>query len=600
MNDTELVFQDILTLSSICIPEYQRAYSWDEEQFKDFENDLLEQVNMIGDSQYYYGHFIFENVNGNRFEIIDGQQRLITAILFLAACRKAGVVIPNNIDSFFKNITATSYDQDALDSLLRFGVIENISTSSQQRMNKFINGGKKSSYRGIVSFIEKNYIHIERIVSILLNSNISMAFYSSKAVAAQIFELHNTRGIDLTETEKVKSYLMKQVYLSSEKSNKSILKIQESFSKIYKLEQMATQNWIKGEMNLDNVMMYHLRAYDDGSKVEHYNQPNQLSGEHGSLSYVKEKVESFGDKKSKVVEYAIELSSELARTMEIVSIIIPRCDRFNSRVGDIILLDKDKSLIFLIRLLRTIADVDPLLLKRWEVFLFCYHFICQKGIFYNRDYRNRGNFDLIYREIDVNRDQSYFSEVINDFFVGNKTFANVVLGANEDSIWSWAIWYFERSEGKKNNKKDTEDWLFKNAYGTWFVIPYLLYKFEIERVGSGVERIRKNIIKANQISIDHIIAQESEEASSVQESINGIGNLAPISTGDNASLGNGDYRRHAELFNKLGLTYTAGVVMQWNGNLSECIESRGKDIMSFTREYFLARSDLWHDYSPFE
>lgn len=161
------------------------------------------------------------------------------------------------------------------------------------------------------------------------------------------------------------------------------------------------------------------------------------------------------------------------------------------------MLDKDRSMNFLLRLFRTKNPLDNKILERWERFLFCYEFIYHKGIFYNLDYANRGSFDLILKEINSDSDSKIISDLINDYFVGNKRFAKRKLEENNNSFWSWVVWYYDVDDenDKVYNKKATRNWLLKNAYNSWKLIPYLLYKYEIENCQANIEKIRDNVIK---------------------------------------------------------------------------------------------------------
>ncbi len=73
------------------IPSYQRGYAWQEEQLKDFWNDL-EHVSKLG-NQFHYMHSLtlreLENeLESSAFEIIDGQQRLATSLILLGLLAK--------------------------------------------------------------------------------------------------------------------------------------------------------------------------------------------------------------------------------------------------------------------------------------------------------------------------------------------------------------------------------------------------------------------------------------------------------------------------------------------------------------------------------
>lgn len=71
------------------IPVYQRAYSWEEKQWETFLNDLLEQLE--GQNNYFYGNILLEKIDISnsqkieKFEIIDGQQRITTLSIFMRA-----------------------------------------------------------------------------------------------------------------------------------------------------------------------------------------------------------------------------------------------------------------------------------------------------------------------------------------------------------------------------------------------------------------------------------------------------------------------------------------------------------------------------------
>ena len=58
------------------IPKYQRAYSWEKDQWMQFLDDLKD-----AESGYYLGHFLFESDGDSKYFIIDGQQRLTTCVI---------------------------------------------------------------------------------------------------------------------------------------------------------------------------------------------------------------------------------------------------------------------------------------------------------------------------------------------------------------------------------------------------------------------------------------------------------------------------------------------------------------------------------------
>ena len=67
------------------IPDYQRGYSWDEEQILDLLTDI-EMHNSKSGHKHFTGTIVVERPNGGDvFQIVDGQQRLVTCVMVLRA-----------------------------------------------------------------------------------------------------------------------------------------------------------------------------------------------------------------------------------------------------------------------------------------------------------------------------------------------------------------------------------------------------------------------------------------------------------------------------------------------------------------------------------
>ena len=66
------------------IPEYQREYVWGEKEVKQLVNDIYEQFSANPEAEYFLGSVVVCKSKGeDKYEVIDGQQRLITLSLFL-------------------------------------------------------------------------------------------------------------------------------------------------------------------------------------------------------------------------------------------------------------------------------------------------------------------------------------------------------------------------------------------------------------------------------------------------------------------------------------------------------------------------------------
>ncbi|MDO4493351.1 MAG: DUF262 domain-containing protein [Clostridia bacterium] len=77
---------DYLSNKTYYIPDYQREYSWGQEQLDDLWQDLTSAIQENRD--HFYGQaVIHKDKNENKFYIIDGQQRTTSVIILLAALR---------------------------------------------------------------------------------------------------------------------------------------------------------------------------------------------------------------------------------------------------------------------------------------------------------------------------------------------------------------------------------------------------------------------------------------------------------------------------------------------------------------------------------
>jgi|SRR5687767_5581348 len=74
------------------IPDYQRPFSWDEENFNNLIDDLIFSLE---DQQYFLGTLVLHRQDEkNSFNVVDGQQRL-TSLLILLACLRDLITNPD-------------------------------------------------------------------------------------------------------------------------------------------------------------------------------------------------------------------------------------------------------------------------------------------------------------------------------------------------------------------------------------------------------------------------------------------------------------------------------------------------------------------------
>lgn len=69
------------------IPRYQRKYVWNEKQWKNLIEDIINTMNGTAENNHFIGSFIYEKKKTN-WLIVDGQQRLTTLTLLISALCK--------------------------------------------------------------------------------------------------------------------------------------------------------------------------------------------------------------------------------------------------------------------------------------------------------------------------------------------------------------------------------------------------------------------------------------------------------------------------------------------------------------------------------
>lgn len=212
---------DLLQMK-INIPSYQRPYKWTAQNIK----ELLEDISIaIDDSKKYnnkykyrIGTIIFHKNNLEEFDVVDGQQRIIS----LALIRKC-------IDPFFKM------------PLLKKKFINKFTQANIHNNYMFIREWFSiKSYEDKVSFINA----FENILEVVVLSvrNISEAF--------QLFDSQNTRGKALEPHDILKAYHLREMkkypYEMKRAVNNWELKRNSEIRDLFNLFLFPIWNWSRG------------------------------------------------------------------------------------------------------------------------------------------------------------------------------------------------------------------------------------------------------------------------------------------------------------------------------------------------------------------
>lgn len=220
---------ELLKQQRLSVPIYQRPYTWELQQVKDLYTDIID-ARMQNSNQYFLGTVVI-TTSGDRDikNIIDGQQRIVTISILIAAIRN---YFANNADVKRESMLTEAYISraDLITMLPNPTVL--ILPEDQGFYNDYIINVPNIKERAPnnLSATQKRLYHaikeaqktIDSIVTISKNPSNELAelilFIEKKVVlvsldvgseanAYVIFEVLNDRGLDLTVADLLKNYI---------------------------------------------------------------------------------------------------------------------------------------------------------------------------------------------------------------------------------------------------------------------------------------------------------------------------------------------------------------------------------------------------------
>lgn len=254
--------------SFFAIPDYQRSYAWEEKQLRDFFDDYI-NYNVDDDKAqgYYYGTILLQNTKKGIkefYDIVDGQQRFTTLIIFMR-CLISKLVSMNNpeTDFLFKNyikngdlyvLKLQDDDNDFFSTVILDGKTNNTTNTPAQK--RLLNAKVFFEDRLQQCTDEQ----IEELLYKVYSTHVLIYLIDNKIESAMIFETTNDRGKSLTNLEKTKSFLMYKASLCLKDPDHMLSKIQKRFSDVYKdFESITAQN-IGADEN--SILQYCYIAYE--------------------------------------------------------------------------------------------------------------------------------------------------------------------------------------------------------------------------------------------------------------------------------------------------------------------------------------------------
>lgn len=221
--------KEITTDISLKIPDYQRPYKWTAKNANQLLDDIIEAMNE-NKEVYRVGTLILHNKNNENkdYDIVDGQQRVVTFALLLKALNQA--LEKKNSENKQKAISFLS--EKLADNDYNLHNVLNNFRLFERRLN---NIEKKDELK---KFIEER---CELVV--VITSDLSEAF--------QFFDSQNARGKALYPHDLLKAYHLREMQGLSDKETEKIVKIwedcdQKELSNLFKEYLYRLKEWIKG------------------------------------------------------------------------------------------------------------------------------------------------------------------------------------------------------------------------------------------------------------------------------------------------------------------------------------------------------------------
>lgn len=208
------------------VPAYQRSYAWEVDHVDALLEDIREAISNK-EREYFLGSIVVTADESGRFEVVDGQQRLTTISLVLAAIKEIfyldedhEVVVSVKSDFLASTDRRTKEREPKLilnevDNEIYQDLIESFSTVSAKQ-------AKRSSHRRLVSAANRCLEYLKRICEKSKDSEEELHCwldYIEKSLkiivvtapddsnAFVIFETLNDRGLELAISDLVKNYL---------------------------------------------------------------------------------------------------------------------------------------------------------------------------------------------------------------------------------------------------------------------------------------------------------------------------------------------------------------------------------------------------------
>ena len=235
------------------VPQYQRMYSWGRKQRQDLFNDIRRVQEQGSDRSHFMATVVglrrkAEIIGTTEYQfidIVDGQQRITTLVLLLKAIAKATdqqKVREEITDYLVKDDEATllllQTNHDSSDFFAEY--LRNGNHPPSREATTIADRELLSAMEECERFVTEWLTGSESLVSLvtLLKNRLTFIFHeiADEALVYTVFEVLNSRGLDVSWFDRLKSMLMAVVFEAKTGNQAEIIEeIHQLWTEIYRL-----------------------------------------------------------------------------------------------------------------------------------------------------------------------------------------------------------------------------------------------------------------------------------------------------------------------------------------------------------------------------
>ena len=536
------------------IPDYQRAYSWQEEHRTDMFDDIKNLKNEPEDNFHFMATIVGlrrgeKRISTNRYhviDIVDGQQRITTLALLLKAIERT---LPTDDeearelrkllvkgDQTSPILLQTNHDRrHYFANYLRSGEFPSVKEAQTLADRELL-----SAIQECEDFVNNEWDDGIELLGIIKNQ-LTFIFHEIDREAAvyTVFEVLNNRGLDVSSLDKLKSRLMAVAFEDDQgNSDQHISELHDIWSEIY------STIGVRQDLSAEEVLKF-------GATLRSPSQTGKLLSEKSAVNHLMKGCQS--------TSATIDVSNWLLEVTKAYDKFLDHTGSSRKAVNKIV----HARLLGLAIILRECSSEEKEeLLEQWEKTTFRIFSLCKS----DSRLRKPDYVKLAWQT--WNEPESNADEIV-------MTLRGLISGNSVEKA------FIEKP----------------NCYRKWEEeLRYLLYRYEehlAEQQGQKLNNEEWNRIWAVSVSrsIEHILPQSKGSRKPLAPGQKGIfvhrlGNLLLLPPGVNSKLGDKDPKEKAECYLQTGLLSVAEVArtIQQDGWGEKQVEEREQQLIEWSQE----------------